>query len=72
MTARLKSFVVGLVIGGIVAFLLGMNYGRGVSLLSNPFAKPDISTTIKEKAGEIAEGAREKLHEATKPDAPKK
>lgn len=67
MTARLKSFVVGLIIGGVVAFLLGINYGRDVPLLSNPFAQRDISGTIKEKAGEIAEGAREKLHEATKP-----
>ena len=69
MAARLKSFVVGLIIGGVVAFLLGMNYGRGDPLLSNPFAKRDISGTIKEKAGEIAEGAREKLHEATKPES---
>jgi hypothetical protein len=69
MAARLKSFVVGLIIGGVVAFLLGMNYGRGAPLLSNPFAKRDISGTIKEKAGEIAEGAREKLHEATKPES---
>ncbi len=69
MAARLKSFIVGLIIGGAVAFLLGINYGRGVPLLSNPFAKRDLSTQIKEKAGEIAEGAREKLHEATKPPA---
>ncbi|OGI62929.1 MAG: hypothetical protein A2W18_15805 [Candidatus Muproteobacteria bacterium RBG_16_60_9] len=67
MTARLKIFFVGLIIGGVIAFLLGMNYGRGAPLLSNPFAKRDISSTIKEKAGEIAEGAREKLHDATKP-----
>jgi hypothetical protein len=67
MTARFKSFIYGLIVGGVIAFLLGMNYGRDEPLLSNPFAKRDLPSTIKEKAGEIAEGAREKLHEATKP-----
>lgn len=68
MTARLKSFVAGIVIGALIAFFLGMNYGRGAPLLSNPFAQRDLAGTIKHKAGEIAEGAREKIHEATKPD----
>ena len=68
MTARIKSFVVGIVLGALIAFLLGMNYGRGDPLLSNPFAKRDLATTLKGKAGEIAEGAREKIHEATKPE----
>lgn len=72
MTTRLKSFVTGLIIGALIAFFLGMNYGRGVPLLSNPFAKRDLAGTLKEKAGEIAEGAREKLHEATKPDGTKR
>jgi hypothetical protein len=72
MAARLKSFVVGLIIGGVVAFWIGANYGRGAAapyIWSNPFAKRDIGGMIKEKAGEIAEGAREKLHEATKPES---
>jgi len=68
MTARLKSFFVGLVIGGLIAFFLGMNFGRGAPLLSNPFAARQVSAAIKDKAGEIAEGAREKIHQATKPD----
>jgi hypothetical protein len=67
MTARLKSFIVGLIVGGVIAFWVGANYGRGAPLQNWPFAKRDLSGTIKETAGEIAEGAREKLHEATKP-----
>lgn len=71
MAARLKSFVVGLIVGAFLAFFLGMNYGRGAPLLSNPFAQRDLAGNFKEKAGEIAEGARNKIHRATKPDAPK-
>lgn len=73
MSARVKSFIYGLIIGAILAFWAGSNYGRGAPLWSNPFAQRNISGEIKEKAGEIAEGAREKLHEATKPpEMPKK
>lgn len=68
MGTRLKSFLVGLILGGVIAFLLGMNYGRGVPLLSNPFAHRNLAETIKDKAEHLAEGAREKIHEATKPD----
>jgi hypothetical protein len=67
MRARFKSFLVGLAIGAVVAFLLGMNYGRGAPLLSNPFAARDVMSAVKSEAGRIAEGAREKLHEATAP-----
>jgi len=72
MTARLKSFVIGLIVGGVIAFLLGMNYGRGAPLWSNPFAQRDLAATLKDKAGEIAENAREKIHEATRPDGPRR
>lgn len=72
MTAALKSFFVGLIVGGLVAFFLGMNFGKGAPLLSNPFAERTVTSVLKDKAGQIAEGAREKLHEATKPDALKK
>lgn len=72
MAARLKSFVAGLMLGALIAFFLGMNYGRGAPLLSNPFAQRDLAGTLKDKAGEIAEGAREKIHDATKPAEPVK
>lgn len=72
MTVRLKSFLTGLILGAIIAFFLGMNVGRNAPLLSNPFAKRDLADTIKEKAGEIAEGARGKIHDATKPEPARK
>jgi hypothetical protein len=68
MAAKLKAFLVGLILGGGVAFLLGMNYGRDEPLLSNPFADRSLSGKVKQKAGEMVETARGKIHAATKPD----
>lgn len=68
MLARLKVLLIGLFLGTVVAFPLGMNYGRGAPLLSNPFAPRNLGDAVKEKAGALVEGAREKLHEATRPD----
>ena len=72
MAGRVKSFIAGIIIGGLIAFMLGINYGRDQPLWSNPFAKRDLSQTVKEKAESIVEGAREKLHEATKPEPEKR
>lgn len=72
MSARLKSFLVGLVVGAVIAFMLGMNVGKGAPLLSNPFAHRDLTVTIKQEAGHLADEAREKIHDATKPEAPRK
>lgn len=72
MATRLKSFLVGLVLGAVIAFLLGMNYGKGAPLLSNPFAHRSLADTLKNEAEHIAEGAREKIHEATKPESGRK
>ncbi len=64
----MKKFLVGLVIGAILAFPLGINFGKDVPLLSNPFAaKPDISERVKERAKETLEETKEAIHEATKP-----
>ncbi len=64
MATRFKTFLLGFVIGSLIAFFIGINYGRDVPLLSNPFAYE----TVKEKAGALVEGAKEKIHDATKPD----
>lgn len=68
MLAKLKTFLLGLALGAAVAFPLGMNHGRGAPLLSNPLAQRDLGDAVKEKAGALVEGAREKLHEATRPE----
>ncbi len=64
----MKKFFIGLVLGLIVAFPLGINFGRDVPLLSNPFAaKPDITERVKERTGELFKETKEAIHEATKP-----
>lgn len=68
----MKKFFFGLVVGAIVAFPLGINFGKDVPLWSNPFAaKPDIVPRAVERVEKTIEQSAEKgkevLHEATKP-----
>ncbi len=64
----MKKFFIGLVLGLVVAFPLGINFGRDVPLLSNPFAaKPDITERVKERTGELLKETKEAIHDATKP-----
>jgi hypothetical protein len=70
MAVQLKTFLAGLVLGALIAFFLGMNFGKGAPLLSNPFER-DLGA-MKGRAEQLAEGAREKIHHATKPDTSKK
>jgi len=64
----MKKFFIGLVIGAVVAFPLGINFGKDVPLFSNPFAaKPDITERVKERTEEMFKDTKEAIHEATKP-----
>jgi len=64
----MKKFLFGFVLGVVIAFPLGINFGKDVPLWSNPFAaKPDISERLKERAGELIKDTKEALHEATEP-----
>lgn len=64
----MKKFFIGLVIGAVVAFPLGINFGRDAPLFSNPFAaKPDITERVKERTEEMLKDTKEAIHEATKP-----
>jgi hypothetical protein len=68
MMKNLKTLMLGLVIGAIVGFPLGMNYGRGDSLLSNPFRdRSSLQEKAKSKVKDIADKARAKLHEVSTP-----
>jgi hypothetical protein len=71
MKAKARLIILGLVLGAIGAFPLGVNFGRDEPLLSNPFAKPDLQDQVIErvKSGTdtALEGARETIHEATRP-----
>lgn len=64
----MKKFFIGLALGLIIAFPLGINFGKDVPLLSNPFAaKPDIADRVKERTGELLQDTKEAIHDATKP-----
>ena len=64
----MKKFFIGLIVGLIVAFPLGINFGKDKPLLSNPFAaKPDITERVKERTGEVLKETKEAIHDATKP-----
>lgn len=64
----MKKFFIGLVLGLIVAFPLGINFGKDKPLLSNPFAaKPDLTERVKERTGELLQDTKEAIHDATKP-----
>ena len=64
----MKKFFIGLALGLIVAFPLGINLGKDVPLLSNPFAaEPGIADRVKERTGELLKDTKEAIHDATKP-----
>lgn len=62
----MKKFLIGLVLGALVAFHLGVNFGRHKPLLSNPY-EADVVERVKEGAGQAVESTREVIHEATEP-----
>ena len=64
----MKKFFYGLIVGAIIAFPLGINFGKDKPLLSNPLAaKPDIPEKVKERTEEAIQSTKEAIHEATKP-----
>lgn len=64
----MKKFFIGLILGLLIAFPLGINFGKDEPLLSNPFAaKPDIAERVKERTGELLQDTKEVIHDATKP-----
>lgn len=72
MKKALRTLLLGLVAGLIIGFPLGINFGRGVPLLSNPLEQKDLKSrvteSVKEKTGELMEGAKESIHKATRPE----
>ena len=64
----MRKYIIGFVLGAIVSFPLGINFGKDVPLFSNPFAaKPDIPDRVIERTEKAIEETKEAIHEATKP-----
>lgn len=70
MQKNIKLLLIGIILGLIVGFPLGINFGRGDPLLSNPFRDRSMTermtNKIKRKTGEIVDSARDSLHDATR------
>jgi len=62
----MKNFLIGFALGVLIAFHLGINFGRHKPLLSNPYAD-DVVESVKERAGQVIESTKESIHEATEP-----
>lgn len=67
MKPRIKYLIFGIIIGTVLAFPLGINFGRDDPLLSNPFENPSMQERVRDKARELANEARKRVHKATEP-----
>lgn len=67
MLSTIKKLLLGIFIGALVGFPLGINYGREAPLLSNPLAKPTLGDRVKAAADNVVEDTRRAIHDATKP-----
>ena len=66
--AMKAKFVKGMLAGAVIAFPLGINFGKDVALLSNPFTtKPDIADKVVERTNSFIEDTRSAIHAATEP-----
>lgn len=57
MKRVLRSFAVGLLVGGLVGLWSGMNIGKEQPLLSNPFADVTLRQQASRAANDVYEGA---------------
>lgn len=61
----MKKFLIIFAVGVLIAFHLGMNFGRHRPILSNPYA--DQVESVKDRAGQVIENTKETIHQATEP-----
>jgi len=61
----MNKFFTGLLIGAVIAFHLGMNFGQGKPILSNPYA--DEVKSVQKRASKVIESTKETIHQATEP-----
>ncbi|MEX0607774.1 MAG: hypothetical protein WD382_10905 [Halofilum sp. (in: g-proteobacteria)] len=64
MKRTLRSFAVGLLLGGLVGLWCGMNIGKGQPLLSNPFADVSLSQQASRAGRDVYESAERASREA--------
>ncbi|MFC1664992.1 hypothetical protein ACFL17_05100 [Pseudomonadota bacterium] len=68
----MKKFIFGLFIGVIVGWPIGINMGRGVPILSNPFQKTisqnlrETTEAVKKTTSKMVQDTKKTINEATK------
>jgi len=59
----LRSFLIGTIVGAVLAVAPAYNYGRGAPLFSNPFEARSVGAivgdTARDVAGDVKKGIRE-------------
>lgn len=64
MKRVLRSFALGLLVGGLVGLWFGMNIGKDQPLLSNPFAEVPLAQKAGRTARDAVEGAKKSIDKA--------
>ena len=64
MKRVLRSFALGLLVGGLAGLWFGMNIGKDQPLLSNPFADVPLAQEAGRSARDAVEGAKEGIEKA--------
>lgn len=64
MKRILRSFALGLLVGGLVGFSCGMNIAKNQPLLSNPFAKVPVAERAGRAASDAVDQAKEGVEAA--------
>jgi len=62
----MKKYLVSFLLGAVIAFHLGINFGRNRPLWSNPYER-DVVARVKEQAGQAVEQTKGAIHQATEP-----
>lgn len=69
----MKKFIFGLIIGVAIGLPIGVNMGKGVPILSNPFADKPLSEHVKDTAeaakkgtSKMVQDTKKAIHDATK------
>ncbi len=64
MKRILRSFALGLLVGGLVGFSAGMNIAKNQPLLSNPFAEVPLAERAGRTASDAVDEAKEGMEAA--------
>lgn len=62
----MKNFSLGLLLGIVISLPIGVNLGKGVPLLSNPFASQDSMKQLRQVALNIEKQVRSAIAEQQK------